>query len=70
MENVDDVSGMPRALIRIAESNGALLGRIEKVFPAAKEDPRQLTDNGNQRDVHGCIGVPMLGRSQSWLRLE
>ena len=33
-KNVDDVSGKPRALIRITESNGALVGKIEKVFPA------------------------------------
>ncbi|NEI04184.1 DUF2147 domain-containing protein [Rhizobium leguminosarum] len=37
--NVDDVSGKPRALIRITESNGALQGRIEKVFLAANESP-------------------------------
>ena len=32
--NVDDVSGKPRALIRITESNGTLQGKIEKVFLA------------------------------------
>ncbi|WP_245521131.1 DUF2147 domain-containing protein [Rhizobium laguerreae] len=37
--NVDDVSGKPRALIRITESNGTLQGRIEKVFLAANESP-------------------------------
>ncbi|MGO7906437.1 DUF2147 domain-containing protein [Rhizobium leguminosarum] len=37
--NVDDVSGKPRALVRITESNGALQGRIEKVFLAANESP-------------------------------
>jgi len=29
-KNIDDVSGKPRALIRITESNGSLLGKIEK----------------------------------------
>ena len=35
--NVDDVSGKPRALIRITESKGTLQGRIEKVFLAPNE---------------------------------
>lgn len=118
-KNVDDVSGKPRALIRITESNGVLLGRIEKVFPSPNEDPNpkcdkcdganrnapviglvilsgltkegeeyvggqildpengkvyrsklRLTDNGKKLDVRGYIGVPMLGRSQTWLRQE
>lgn len=118
-KNLDDVSGKPRALVRITESNGALQGRIEKVFPAAGEDPNpkcdkcdgalknapvlglvilsgltrdgdeyvggqildpdngrvyrsklRLTQNGQQLSVRGYIGVPMLGRSQTWLRQE
>lgn len=118
-KNVDDVSGKPRSLIRITESNGALQGKIEKVFPAPNEDPNpkcdkceganknapviglvilsgltkegeeyvggqildpdngqvyrskvRLTDNGKTLDVRGYIGVPMLGRSQTWLRQE
>jgi len=105
-KNVDDVSGKPRALIRITESNGALMGKIEKVFPATNEDPNPrcdkcegvnknapvvglvilggLTkageeyvggqvldpDNGKKLDVRGYIGVPTLGRSQTWLRQE
>lgn len=118
-KNVDDVSGKPRALIRITESNGALLGKIEKVFPAPNEDPNpkcdkceganknapvvglailsgltkdgeeyvggqildpdngkvyrskmRLTDNGKKLSVRGYIGVPMLGRSQTWIRQE
>jgi uncharacterized protein (DUF2147 family) len=118
-KNIDDVSGMPRALIRITESNGALQGRIEKGFPRPDEGPNpkcdqcegenkdapivglmilsgmtkegeeyvggrildpdngkvyrskmRLTDNGNKLDVRGYIGVPLLGRSQTWLRQE
>jgi len=38
-QNIDDVSGKPKALIRISESNGTLEGRIEKFFPAPNEDP-------------------------------
>lgn len=117
--NVDDVSGRPRALIRIVESNGVLQGRIEKVFPGVNEDPNpkcdkckganrnapviglmilsglskdgeeylggqildpdngevyrskvRLIDDGRKLLVRGYIGVPMLGRSQTWLRQE
>lgn len=118
-KNVDDVSGKPRALIRIADFNGTLRGTIEKVFPAPTEDPNpkcekceganknapvvglvilsgltkegdeyvggqildpdngkvyrsrlRLADDGKTLDVRGYIGVPMLGRSQTWLRQE
>lgn len=37
-QNIDDVSGKPRALIRITESDGTLKGVIEKAFPAPSED--------------------------------
>ena len=118
-KNIDDVSGKPRALIRIAETNGVLEGKIEKVFPGPNEsqnpkcekcegankdapivglvilsglkkdgdayaggqilDPDngklysskvQLSDGGKQLNVRGYIGVPMLGRSQTWVRQE
>ena len=116
-KNIDDVSGKPRALVRITQSDGALRGKIEKVFPAPNEDPNpkcdkceganrnapivglvilngltkdgdeyaggqildpdngkvyrstaRLTDNGKKLSVRGYIGVPMLGRSQTWIR--
>ncbi|MGO4329013.1 DUF2147 domain-containing protein [Cupriavidus sp. 2TAF22] len=118
-KNVDDISGNPRALIRITESNGTLQGKIEKVFPAPSEDPNpkcdkceganknasviglvilsglktegeeyvggqildpdngkvyrskvRLADDGKTLSVRGYIGVPMLGRSQTWGRQE
>ncbi len=118
-KNIDDVSGKPRALIRITESNGTLQGRIEKVFPGPNDnqnpkcekcegankdapvvglvmlsglkkdgdefvggqilDPDngktysskvRLTDGGKKLNVRGYIGVPMLGRSQTWVRQE
>jgi len=37
-KNIDDVSGKSRALIRITETNGALQGTVEQVFPAPGED--------------------------------
>ena len=30
----------------------------------------RLTDNGKKLSVRGYIGVPMLGRSQTWVREE
>ena len=118
-KNVDDVSGKPRALIRITESNGTLQGKIERVFSGPTEDPNpkcdkreganrnapviglailsgltkdgdeyaggqildpdngkvyrsevRLIDDGKKLSVRGYIGVPMLGRSQTWLRQE
>jgi uncharacterized protein (DUF2147 family) len=118
-KNVDDVSGKPRALIRITESNGTLQGRIERVFPAPTEIPNpkcdkceganknapvvglvilsgltkagdeyvggqildpdngkvyrsklRVADDGKTLSVRGYIGVPVLGRSQTWVRQD
>jgi len=116
-KNIDDVSGKPKALIRITEVNGSLQGQIEKLFRAPTEDQNpkcekcegarhdqpviglvimtglkkdgdeynggeildpdngkvyrskmHLTDGGKKLSVRGYIGVPMLGRSQVWVR--
>ena len=118
-KNIDDVSGKPKALIRISESNGALQGKIEKLFRPADQDQNpkcdkctdarkdqpivgmvfmsglkkdgdeytggeildpdngkiykskmELADGGKKLKVRGYIGVPMLGRSQTWVRQE
>lgn len=118
-KNIDDVSGKPRALIRITEADGSLQGRIESVFPGPNEEQNPtcvkcegsnknapviglviLTglvkdgdeyadgqildpDNGNiysskvrvieggkKLSVRGYIGMPMLGRTQTWVRQE
>ena len=118
-KNIDDVSGKPKALIRITESNGELQGRIEKLFRPADQDQNpkcdkcedarkdqpiigmvfmsglkkdgdeyaggeildpdngkvykskmHLTDAGKKLSVRGYIGIPMLGRSQVWVRQE
>lgn len=116
-KNIDDVSGKPRAMIRITESNGILQGKIERVFPKPHEsqnpkcekceggnknapviglailtglvrkgdeytggqllDPDsgsvysgkvRVIDGGRRLSVRGYIGVPILGRSQVWVR--
>jgi uncharacterized protein (DUF2147 family) len=118
-KNIDDVTGKPKALIRITESNGELTGKIEKLFRPANQDQNPvcekcegarknqpvigmvfmsglkkngneytggeildpdngktykskvtLTDGGKKLNVRGYIGVPMLGRSQTWIREE
>ena len=56
-KNVDDVSGKPRALIRVTESNGILQGKIEKVFPAPSEDR-----NPKCEKCEGALkNVPVIG---------
>lgn len=118
-KNIDDVSGKPKALIRITEENGVVQGKIEKLFRAAGEDQNpvcdkctdarknqpilgmvfmsglkkdgseynggeildpdngkvyksklKVADGGKKLEVRGYIGVPLLGRSQTWLRQE
>lgn len=118
-QSVDDVSGKPKALIRITEHKGVLEGRIEKLYRAPGQDPNprclrcegarhnqpvvgmvfmsglrkdgeeysggeildpddgkvyrsklELREGGRKLRVRGYIGVPMLGRSQVWVRLE
>lgn len=43
-KNIDDVSGKPKALIRITETNGELQGRLEKLFLSPKEDQNPKCD--------------------------
>lgn len=118
-KNIDDVSGKPKALIRISETNGVLQGHIEKLFrepdqpqnpvcdkctDARKDKPivgmmilgglkkdggeytggeildpndgkvykskMELADGGKKLKVRGYVGVPMLGRTQTWVRQE
>ena len=38
-KTIDDETGKPKALVRITEENGALQGKIEKLFRGPNEDP-------------------------------
>jgi uncharacterized protein (DUF2147 family) len=38
-KNIDDITGKPKALIRITDSKGELRGQIEKLFQAPGDDP-------------------------------
>jgi uncharacterized protein (DUF2147 family) len=118
-KNIDDVTGKPKALIRITESKGEVRGQIEKLFLAAGENPNPrcdkcqgankdqpvlgmvfmsglrrhgdeysggeildpdsgkvyrsklvLVEGGKKITVRGYVGVPMFGRSQTWVRQD
>ena len=43
-KTIDDESGQVRALVRISETDGEYLGRIEKTFPQPGEDPNPRCD--------------------------
>ena len=69
-QQIDDKTGGVGALIAIREEGGVWNGYIT--------DPSNGTDynvtltvsaDGNQLDVHGFVGVALLGRSQVWTRL-
>lgn len=118
-KTIDDKTGKPKALVRISEENGALTGKIEKLFAAAEEPGKEpicdqckddrkdkplvglpilnglkkdesgaysggeildpatgkiyrakitLEEDGKKLNVRGYIGMPMLGRTQTWVR--
>jgi uncharacterized protein (DUF2147 family) len=118
-KNIDDVSGKPKALVRITDNGGVLQGKIEKLFRAEgdEQNPKcvkcdgankdqpilgltfmwglkkdgdeytggeildpdngkvyrsklKLVEDGKKLNVRGYIGMPLLGRSQVWIRQE
>jgi uncharacterized protein (DUF2147 family) len=118
-KTIDDQSGQPKSLIRITENDGALSGKIEKLFrsPDQDQDPKcvkcegalkdqpiigmtilsglkkdgdsysggtivdpasgktyksklSVIEDGAKLNVRGYIGLPLLGRTQIWLREE
>ncbi|PRC91589.1 DUF2147 domain-containing protein [Solimicrobium silvestre] len=60
-KNIDDVTGKPKALIRITENNGELTGKIEKLFKEANEDQNPKCDKceGANKD-QPVIGMVIL----------
>jgi uncharacterized protein (DUF2147 family) len=118
-KTIDDETGKPKALIRITEVNGALSGKIEKLYNTPNNDPNpkcdkcegdlknqpvlgmviltglkrdgdeynggqildpnngkvyrsrlEVVEEGKKLHVRGYIGIPMLGRTQTWVREE
>jgi len=68
-KNIDDVSGKPKALIRITEENGALQGKIEKLFrgPAEEQNPvcDKCTDARKDKPIVGMVIVSGLKKDGS-----
>jgi uncharacterized protein (DUF2147 family) len=121
-QTIDDITGKPKAIVKITATSQGLTGQILNIFPSpghtvnelctacsgAKHnqpikgmiilenlvqnksyptqwidgkilDPKngktyhcmvQLTDNGNALTVRGFIGMPLFGRSQTWIRVD
>jgi uncharacterized protein (DUF2147 family) len=119
-KTIDDVSGKPKSIIKISETQDHLLvGQVIKIFPNPGKDPHalcsqckgekhnqpivgmtiltglmkkeeqwgngeildpqngktyncsaKLAANGKKLDVRGYIGLPLLGRSQTWERVD
>ena len=51
-KNIDDITGKPKALIRISDNKGELRGQIEKLFlaPGADPNPRCEQCQGANKD--------------------
>jgi uncharacterized protein (DUF2147 family) len=66
-KNIDDVSGKPKALIRISENKGELEGRIEQLFrPAGEEqNPKCVKCEGVLKDqpIVGMVFMSGLKKS-------
>ena len=117
-KTIDDDGKTEKSLVRIAESGGAVSGRVEKIFDLAKAsevcrkctderkdqpvagmtiirgakqgddgvwgggdilDPNngkvyklhlKPVDGGKKLEVRGFVGMPLLGRTQTWVRVE
>lgn len=60
-KNIDDVTGKPKALIRITEVNGELSGKIEQLFlaPGEEQHPRCVQCEGEKKD-QPVVGMVIL----------
>ncbi|MFO1217634.1 MAG: DUF2147 domain-containing protein [Burkholderiaceae bacterium] len=54
-KTIDDDGKTEKSLVRIVESGGALVGKIEKIFDAAKQDSKcdKCTDDRKDKPVLG-----------------
>jgi uncharacterized protein (DUF2147 family) len=60
-KNIDDQTGKPKALIRISESNGEFMGKIEKLFrePGDEQNPKCDKCEGDRKD-QPIVGMTIL----------
>lgn len=120
-KTIDDVTGQPKAIVQLSETNKTLSGHILKIYPRPGHDQNELCaacqgekhnqrlvgmtmmegfkssaenpdewidgnildpkngktyhcniktiDAGQKLSVRGYIGLPMFGRSQTWVRV-
>ena len=66
-KNIDDITGKPKALIRITDNKGELRGQIEKLFqaPGADPNPRCALCHGANKDAPVIGMVFMSGLRKS-----
>ncbi|MDB5748759.1 MAG: hypothetical protein JWP72_3607, partial [Massilia sp.] len=60
-KTIDDETGKPKALVRVTEENGALQGKIEKLFRGPNEDQNPkcvaCTDSRKNQPIIGMTIV-------------
>jgi uncharacterized protein (DUF2147 family) len=60
-KTIDDETGKPKALVRITEENGALQGKIEKLFRGPNEDPNpKCTACTDSRKDQPMVGLTIV----------
>ena len=60
-KTIDDETGKPKALVRVTEENGALQGKIEKLFRGPNEDQNpKCTECTDSRKNQPIIGMTIV----------
>lgn len=60
-KTIDDETGKPKALVRVTEENGALQGKIEKLFRGPNEDQNpKCTECTDSRKDQPIIGMTIV----------
>ena len=59
-----NVTRMGQTVLHFAAARGGVSGPVRTRFASL------LIDRGARLDVRGYIGVPLLGRTQTWIRVE
>jgi hypothetical protein len=68
-KTIDDETKQEKSLVRVVDTGGVLSGKVEKVLDPTKQDEKcdKCTD---ARKDQPKLGMPLLGRTQTWLRVE